>query len=417
MKKIDSTIRHNTLYLFSMLVGIVLISFMIHTHFVSATISASDIPNLTVSLSDNSIIMTPTVSVSGTATDSLQILSLTWAVDGGNVQIISGTIPGNLVSWSLSIPNLSNGLHTLQINATNSEGFVTSKTISLTMYNDLPITIASLPNGTYEKYQTVKLESNEPALIFYTLDGTTPSVSSPHGQDSITLPEISSNTILKFFAVDAYGVKSDVSTQVYIIDNVSSPVELSNAGKVMQSTEKIHPTNMIENRTISSVSVSLNNTVIIPASIKVVSTSITQNMTTTNTNSTLPVLTSSNSTTMIPVIAQNMTTTNTNSTLPVLTSSNSTTMIPVIAQNMTTTNTNSTLPVLTSSNSTAKIQAITQNMTTVHTNSTLPVLTSSNSTTMIPVIAQNMTTTNTNSTLPVLTSSNSTSASVNNGTK
>lgn len=176
-------------------------------------------------------------------------------MDSGNVLTIPGTIQGNAISWSLSMPDLSNGLHTLQINATNSAGFVTSKTISFTVYNDSPITTASLPNGTYKDYQTVKLESNEPDLMFYTLDGTTPTVSSHHGQDSMTLPEIRSNATLKFFAVDAYGVKSDVSTQVYVIDNITQSTTMSSdANNVIQNTEKIHPTNMIENQTMPSVS-------------------------------------------------------------------------------------------------------------------------------------------------------------------
>ena len=116
----------------------------------------------------------------------------------------------------------------LQINAINSAGLVSSKTISFTLYTDSPVPTASLPNGTYKGFQTIKLETSDPALIFYTLDGTTPTLSSSHGEDSITLPEIKSNTILKFFAVDAYGVKSNVNTQVYIIDGVASSPSSNN---------------------------------------------------------------------------------------------------------------------------------------------------------------------------------------------
>ncbi|WP_101477158.1 chitobiase/beta-hexosaminidase C-terminal domain-containing protein [Candidatus Nitrosotalea bavarica] len=416
MKNLDFSIGHKIPHVSSIFVGIVLIFFIVPTHFVSASDLVSDTPNLTISMSDNSIIMAPTVSVSGTAVDDLQISSLTWNVDGGNILTIPGTISGNTISWSLSMPDLSNGLHTLQINATNSEGFVTSKTISFTVYNDSPITIASLPNGTYKEYQTVKLESNEPALIFYTLDGTTPTVSSPHGQDSVTLPEIRSNTILKFFAVDAYGVKSDVSTQVYVIENVMpSTIVLSNASNVLQSAEKIHPTNMIENRTISSASTHLATTPVSPTSSMVVSSTPTitsQNMTTAHTNSTLPILATTNNTaSSTPTItSQNMTVVHTNSTLHILTSSNNTANIPATTQNMTVVHTNSTLPILATTNSTASsTPAITsQNMTTTHTNSTLHVLTSSNNTTSIPAITQNMTAIHANSTLSVLPTVNST---------
>ncbi|WP_165776442.1 chitobiase/beta-hexosaminidase C-terminal domain-containing protein [Candidatus Nitrosotalea bavarica] len=366
---------------------VVMISFIINTHLIFASDLVGDTPNLSISMSNNAIIMTPTVSVSGTATDNLQISSLTWNVDNGNVMTIPGTIPGNSISWSLGIPDLSNGLHALQINATNSAGLVTSKTILFTLYNDSPVTIASLPNGTYKESQIVKLESNEPAVIFYTLDGTTPAMSSPHGQDSITLPEIRSNTILKFFAVDAYGAKSDVNTLVYMIDNVtSSPAVLSNASTVVQSTQKIYTTSMLENKTVSSVSVHLV-TPVLPVS-SVVSSTLTipsQNMTMAHTNSTLPTLIASNSTASVLAITPNMTAVHTNSTLSVMVQSNSTASVHAIIQNMTAVHTNSTLPTLTPSNSTASVHAIIQNMTAVHTNSTLPVLAKTNSTIIIPV--------------------------------
>ncbi|MFZ0184578.1 MAG: chitobiase/beta-hexosaminidase C-terminal domain-containing protein [Nitrosotalea sp.] len=316
-----------------MVIGLILISFIIHTNLVFASDLTGGTPTLSISLSNNAIVMTPTVSVSGTAADALQISSLTWNVDNGNVLAIPGTIQGNTISWSLSIPDLSNGLHTLQINATDSAGLVTSKTILFTIYNDSPVIIASLPNGTYQEPQIVKLEANEAAVIFYTLDGSTPTVSSPHGQDSVTLPEISSNTILKFFAVDAYGAKSDVSTQVYMINDVTpSPIVLSHARNVMQSAEKTHPTNMIQNRTISSVPMHLDNTSVSTSSSKVVASTPTmpsQNMTMTHTNSTLPILTSSNSTSSVHAITQNVIMTHTNSTLLVLPLANSTTIIAV----------------------------------------------------------------------------------------
>ncbi len=354
MKKIAFSKGNKILYLLSISSGVVLISFIGHVDFSFASNLVGDAPNLSVSMSDNSIIMTPTVSVSGTAADNLQISSMTWNVDNSNVLPITGIVPGTSIAWSFDISHLSNGLHALQINATNSAGVVTSKKMSFTLYTDSPVPTASLPNGTYKGYQTVKLETSDPALIFYTLDGTTPTLSSSHGQDSITLPKISSNTILKFFAVDAYGVKSNVSTQVYIIDDgMSSTSILSNANNVITSIQKIQTTSTLENNTISELTAS--STTILPKSSNVVSSK--------------SVLTTS----------QNMTTTNTNSTIPVAVQSNST-VSSTTSQNMTTTNTNSTLPVTVQSNNTVS----TKNMTAVHTNSTSSVITTTNSTTGIP---------------------------------
>ena len=352
MKNIAFSRGNKILYLLSISGGVVLISFIGHVDFSFASNLVGGAPNLSISMADNSIIMTPTVSVSGTATDNLQISSMTWNVDNSNVLPIPGIIPGTSITWSFDISHLSNGLHTLQINATNSAGFVTSKTMSFTLYTDSPVPTASLPNDTYKGYQTVKLETSDPALIFYTLDGTTPTLSSSHGQDSITLPKISSNTILKFFAVDAYGIKSNVSTQVYIIDNgMSSTSILSNASNMITSMQKIQTTSTFENNTISELTAP--STTILPKSSNVVSSK--------------SILTNS----------QNMTTANTNSTIPVTVQSNSTVSS---TQNMTTANANSTIPVTVQSNSTVS----SKNMTAVHTNSTSSIITTANSTTVIP---------------------------------
>ncbi|TRZ78961.1 MAG: hypothetical protein D4R90_04965 [Nitrosopumilales archaeon] len=358
MKKITFSRGNKILYLLSISGGIILISFIGHVDFSFASNLVGDAPNLSISsMSDNSIIMTPTVPVSGTATDNLQISSITWNVDNSGVLPISGIIPGNSIAWSFDISHLSNGIHILQINATTSAGYVTSKTISFPLYTDSPVPTASLPNGTYKGYQTVKLETSDPALIFYTLDGTTPTLSSLHGQDSITLPEIKSNAILKFFAVDAYGVQSDVSTQVYVISNpMSSTPVVSSTNNVIQSTQKIQTSNMLENETISPALAP--PTTVLPKSPNVVSSTIfvltSQNMTTVHTNSTLSIALQSNSTvSSTSTASQNMTTVNTNSTLPIMMQSNSTvSTTPIITQNMTTVGTNSTMSIINHTNST-----------------------------------------------------------------
>ena len=325
MKKITFARGCKILYLLSISGSLLLVSFLGHTGFSFASNMVEDAPNLSISIPDNSIIMTPTVPVSGTVTGNLQISSMTWNVDNGNVNPIPGFVPSTSIAWSFDISHLSNGLHVLQINATNSAGLVFSKMVSFTLYTDSPVPTASLPNGTYKGFQTVKLETSDPALIFYTLDGTTPTLSSSHGEDSITLPEIRSNTILKFFAVDAYGVKSNVNTQVYIIDDVASstPV-ISNTSNTMSSTQKI-PIISSYDETMSSTTTS--SPIVLPRPSNVVPSSSvltnSQNMTT-NTNSTLSVPVHSNNTiSSTPMITQNMTT-NTNSTTPVNNYTNST---------------------------------------------------------------------------------------------
>jgi hypothetical protein len=75
--------------------------------------------------------------------------------------------------------------------------------------------IASPPGGTYNSPQSVNLTSNKPGTtVYYTLDGSTPTSSSPIYREPIL---VSSTTTLKFFGKDAAGNIGTVITQEYAI--------------------------------------------------------------------------------------------------------------------------------------------------------------------------------------------------------
>ena len=81
-----------------------------------------------------------------------------------------------------------------------------------------PKAVTRPPGGKYSGRIRVKIESSEPADIFYTVDGSTPSGSSSSYRGPIT---INSNTTLSYFAVDKVGNRSAGQSQRYILD--SSP--------------------------------------------------------------------------------------------------------------------------------------------------------------------------------------------------
>lgn len=81
-----------------------------------------------------------------------------------------------------------------------------------------PQAVPRPPGGKYSGRIRVKIESSEPANIFYTVDGSTPSGSSSTYKGPIT---INSNTTLSYFAVDKVGNRSAPENQRYILD--SSP--------------------------------------------------------------------------------------------------------------------------------------------------------------------------------------------------
>jgi hypothetical protein len=84
-----------------------------------------------------------------------------------------------------------------------------------------PFTTADPPGGTYGLAQSVTLKSNETATVYYTTDGREPTVIDCDGTGPSPLSEIeiSTDSTLKFFAVDAAGNVETVRIQTYILDN------------------------------------------------------------------------------------------------------------------------------------------------------------------------------------------------------
>jgi hypothetical protein len=90
-------------------------------------------PTLSItSPANNAIVNTATVKVSGTASDVVSISKISWKVDTGTISTVSGITPGPNVNWSFTTSSLSLGIHTIQVNATDSAGLVAISTVSIT---------------------------------------------------------------------------------------------------------------------------------------------------------------------------------------------------------------------------------------------------------------------------------------------
>lgn len=94
-----------------------------------------------------------------------------------------------------------------------------------------PITTATPMGGIYGATQDVTLSSDEPATIYYSLDGNDPSVTSINTiSGSSPLSGISipaGTTVLKFFAVDSAGNTEAIKSETYYIDLVAPIISLS----------------------------------------------------------------------------------------------------------------------------------------------------------------------------------------------
>ncbi|MDD5223608.1 MAG: chitobiase/beta-hexosaminidase C-terminal domain-containing protein [bacterium] len=84
-------------------------------------------------------------------------------------------------------------------------------------------TTAAPPGGIYNDAAppTVTLTANRPAVIYYSVDGRTPGpgrANTREGESPVTGIEITQDTILKFFSIDAEENQEAVKTESYVID-------------------------------------------------------------------------------------------------------------------------------------------------------------------------------------------------------
>jgi hypothetical protein len=94
---------------------------------------ASPSPSVAITSPVSGFSVAGTVSVSGTASDSVSITSVQVAIDGGNYAPASGT---NIWSFNLNTNSLSNGAHSLTAQVTDAANIsATSSTVAITVNN------------------------------------------------------------------------------------------------------------------------------------------------------------------------------------------------------------------------------------------------------------------------------------------
>jgi hypothetical protein len=99
-----------------------------------------------------------------------------------------------------------------------------------------PVVTASVAGGTYAAPQSVTLSTNEPATIFYTVDGTTPTSASAIYATAIS---VNSSMTLQYFAIDTAGNASVVQAQTYVIDTVAPIITASIAGGTYTTAQSV----------------------------------------------------------------------------------------------------------------------------------------------------------------------------------
>src|SRR5207249_8032510 len=108
-----------------------------------------------------------------------------------------------------------------------------------TLDTTAPTVSASPAAATYTSAKSVTLAASEPATIYYTKDGTTPTTSSTNGPSPVTGIIINNNSTLKFFAKDDSGNIGPAVTQVYTIDTTPPTVSASPAEATYKSAKSV----------------------------------------------------------------------------------------------------------------------------------------------------------------------------------
>ena len=101
-----------------------------------------------------------------------------------------------------------------------------------------PTVTAAPTGGAYAVSQSVTLSAGEPATIFFTIDGSDPTTSSPQYAVPIS---ISASLTLKFVAVDAAGNRSPVVSASYVIQNASrKAIYGSGSNRPLNATDRAY---------------------------------------------------------------------------------------------------------------------------------------------------------------------------------
>ncbi|MBN1602292.1 MAG: chitobiase/beta-hexosaminidase C-terminal domain-containing protein [Chitinispirillaceae bacterium] len=128
---------------------------------------------------------------------------------------------GDSYLWDLSaVPDGTYYIYAVISDGNSSAVDYASGTITLD--KTAPVVTAAPDGGTYSAAQVVTLSAGESAVIYYTLDGSDPGLSSDIYSSPI---EISDSTVLKAFAVDTVGNQGVIEIFEYVIqDNIAVAV-------------------------------------------------------------------------------------------------------------------------------------------------------------------------------------------------
>lgn len=190
-------------------------------NFYNSTNSSSNLtikPQSTVTVLDNS---------SGIINQNTYLLAYLKDVDGKPVAnktisfSVNGTIMGNVTTDKSGLSNFtfkptSSGKFSIEaVFAGDTFNLASNNSSTLSVINPLnPVISVSKKSGTYSAPISVVLSMNKKGTIYFTTDGSTPTINSKKYTGPINVVK---NTNLRFFGVDIDNKKTSISTVKYVI--------------------------------------------------------------------------------------------------------------------------------------------------------------------------------------------------------
>jgi flagellar hook assembly protein FlgD len=126
-------------------------------------------------------------------------------------------------TWQAIIADMIEGNNVISAIATDLVGNVSAPVnAAILLDTHTPVTTPSPAPGMYSTAVSISLATNETAIIYYTVNGTVPTTSSPVYAGPLV---ITTNTTLQFFAVDLVGNREAVKSALYTInDDITPPI-------------------------------------------------------------------------------------------------------------------------------------------------------------------------------------------------
>lgn len=119
-------------------------------------------------------------------------------------------------TWRVDVSGLQEGSNTIAVFAVDAAGNPSITTTAAIIVDTNPAAVGVTPaGGIYNSIQNVALAASELAVIYYTLDGSTPTTNAATYSQPIVISTVAT---LKYFAKDLAGNDSEIKTENYVVD-------------------------------------------------------------------------------------------------------------------------------------------------------------------------------------------------------